>query len=1139
MPAAVPAVAAHERFLQAFTPEIARQVMALPGLLEEHRGSVVVFTARKSVCLADALRRLGYWHPRGDFTSNRALDGDMSLFAGRDCFIVEDLAASCRTLLSTIEAVRASGASSITCFALTVEGPRLEWEKVLGAEFTSPYLESHIGDSLRHARSVVDAFATLPRPYNIDWPVHAFKRDITPAQVTDAGWRRITPDVSRAGAISVEPGRALRVAAARVLPPWVIDVFEASHLSKVRLYPVADPHRQGTKVFGVPVVALGAMSGTDVTRHLRSLTDTLGVHPLALTSTREAYRVLQFLLGDVLLQLFGVSLGVASPPRDDSAAEFLFLPGVKEQVLDAQGAVRRWAGAVPWQQGQSPLPVSMLPWDDVDRAAAERRAADDYLADLFADSYLHSTEYGLRNELRTASDQGARRRIVRRLVGVDRATDGASFTAGELRERMLRDCPGLAQFHDPRELVSAFLDRAIDAGEVVPDLDIDVATDVATRRFRPGEIIPFERDTQAGVESMLRGYARHAGRDTFSVDLLQKLIVGYVGFLLDRSRMIDQRPAGPSARDIDRLQRRYHLRGAILDEVSADFVGQKSEPEVARRLLSSGVIVRGDKRGYVLAPEPALQRLHGPDLDATIFGRVLADIMALRNDRGRPQLDEDDLGRLVTLITPVDDVLALGADMIIAAQHMREDRALADVVVTVVLRDAINNGLAKAAWVDDNSSKRLINAIEKRLPKDDDIYHASAMSVLDALTRKDGDSLAKREARRLIEWFRDTHVWWMWLRLRVGGGTAEEREERFARDLRNRAFLVIGGLDAKPRGGKARDRLRRHLLGEQEVPPGEWDELSTLVRSELLDVAATLREQCYKINSPASERATTIKACLLAAADADTQVDFSAIKGVQRPLLPTNSAGEKLLGHFDMLIPLAESFDLAAEGQGLLDALAARRMDAVMLVDLPERFRARRVVDQQVALLSHEFVELVELAGDGTGISEHLSTLMPARASSDIAVTVRGAGEQVATTGLLNCIWEQWLYSPPGQQLLLAEPTAGEPPTPAVGHPGPQITIHTMNVHNDGSTNIDASTHIDLRGIALELNRVHQVLEQRSLISPAELEALEAARADAERGDETGVRKWAKTAGSAVGDVVKELGLELLKRVIFPEPPAG
>lgn len=1131
---------AHERFLRALTPEMTRQVLALPDLLQERREEFVVFTARKSVCLADALRRLGYWQPRGDFTSNRALDGDLGCLEGRDVFIVEDLAASCRTLLSIVDTVRAAGARRVTCFALSVEGPRNDWQKALGLEFASPYLDSHIDDNLRHARSIVDAFAALPRPYNIDWPMHAFRRPISVELATQAGWQCVGSYEGPPG-ISLTPTRGAMAAVAQLLPAWLAELLNASHLSKVRLYGVHDPHPDGTATFIVPVVALGALRTHEIEEHLARLSELLGAAPPTVVSPREGYRLLQFLLGEMLLLVFAASLGVVPPTADVAAADFLFMPGVREQAVTLQRAVGAWMSEFAWPAARSVRPVRFMQWGDLDAAGAERRSADEFLTELFLKRYVCSEEYRLRQELRQTDRTTARGKIVRRLVQVERASDGASFTAQELRELLQREAR-LAAIGDARDLVSAFLDRTIDVGEVVPD--IDVVGDVITRRFRPGEIINFEQEMQAQVETMLRSFDKRRGEPgKFSADLLQKLVVGFIGYMLERKRIEDLRPADPSWGDVDRLQRRYHLRGAVYDEVSADFVAGQREPEVAKQLVQSEVLERGETSGYVLRPESAFTCSEGAKLDAVIFGRVLADVMGFRDDRGGRLVEQDALNRLITLTNSVDHALALGADMVIAHRHLLAPSGgpLLRALQQRSFQDAMHNGLAKSSWIRSGSSARLIRAIERRM-SGDDLDLVSAASVLDSLRPREGDSVSKQVTRRLLGWFQDLYMWSCWAEYVLATGPEEERAARRDRSLRNRAFTTLGGLDPKTRSRRASERLRRHLSGEDPLAAGEHAALVEQVRSELLDGAQELRESCYGISARSLagvRRNATIESCLLLDVNGSEPPDLADVPGTRAPLVPISAAGEEPLDHVGAVVPVSADLDLERHGARVLDRLDARHIGVVLIADVPHRFR---LYDggQQTAFYSHPFLELVKLARSHPAVPGRLSVLMPAAATSAIATAVRRDGALVGEDDVLSCRWEHWSYAAPGQQLPLAPPepveTVDAMPVTPVPHGGPLegipglpagVHIGTMNVYQP---TIDAGTHVEIGDVALGLEAIERRLLRAGDTDPADLEAIREGLEHARTEDERGFKRWIKAASPTVRDLLTDFGGEVLKR---------
>jgi hypothetical protein len=1120
-------VRAHQRFLRALTPDMRRQVLALPDVLEAHRDYFVIFTARKSVCLADALRRLGFWQPRGDFSSNRALDGDLSALTGRDVLIVEDLAASCRTLLSTIEIAKKAGARDLKSFALSVEGPRNKLQKQLGAGFVSPYLESHIDQNLHHARSLVDAFAALPRPYNIDWPAHAYRESIRAERATERGWLLVDSAQTRSWALSVQPSDALMTNAAKVLPGWLISTFASSHLSKVRLYPVRDPHEAGTSTFAVPILALGGLRASEVSETLGRLSAMVGHHVPAFFSLREGYRILQFLLGDVLLYVFAASLGIRAPSADVSAAEFLFMPDTRDSVLAFQQAVRRWAHGLDWPPKPTVRPARIGQWDRLEEASVERLETEDFLKGLFVDSYVRSQEYQLRQGLRATPDTAERDKIMRKLVAVERASDGASFTAGELAERVGGDRDQVSGY-EAVQLVSAFLDDANDAGEVVPD--IDVVAGVGTRRFRPGEIINFERDTQAQMETMLRRYAERTGRDTFPVDLLQKLIVGYAGYLIAQRRLDDERPAGPSQQDVERLQLRYHLRGVVLEKVSPDFVAEQNEPEGARQLVLRGVLTKESKVGYRLAPERILDPPSEAKLSATIFGEVLADIMNLRNDRGGRQIDEDALTRLVTLTGPAEHVLALGADMIIAMRHVRDELPMrpGDPGHDAVM-EAMHNGLAKASWIENDRSEALIRAIEKRLPDKGAIYNESASSVLRSLSPHDGDSHAKQVTRRLVQWFHDLYIWWS-LCSSAALDSPETRKAGLASAFENRAFIGIGGLRSSTRGGRSRNRLRQHLSGEAVLDFEVLESLLPEVRGELLDGAQQLREECYELSSRSlagTDRGESVESCLLVCANGCI-TDFGAVPGLQPALQLTDSVGEKLLGRFDTLVPVSRSFSLEAAGGKLLVMLQDGQLDAVLVHGMPGRFRPYRDTARQSVIVDYGFLDLAEIANTFPFSHGMLNVLIPARSASALSSTVRRDGTRRGVETLLSCEWECLSYAPTGQQLALASST--EPlQVPDPSSSGPTITIDTVYVQSE----IHGSVQVNIEKVGVELGRLRDQLVALPDVSGSQVEALDKAIASAAANEPEGVKRWLRSAGDGVRDLLLDIGSDALTRLLL------
>lgn len=156
-----------QRFVAALTPLMRVRMTHLLGILDSlGEDDLAVFTARKAACAADGLRRAGLWQPRSPYTSTRALDGDISVVAGRDVVLVEDIASSGRTMKKSIERLRDGNPRSIRCFAMTVEGDLLAVADFQGVEFITPPVQAELKDNLLHAQSIIWALWALPRPYN-------------------------------------------------------------------------------------------------------------------------------------------------------------------------------------------------------------------------------------------------------------------------------------------------------------------------------------------------------------------------------------------------------------------------------------------------------------------------------------------------------------------------------------------------------------------------------------------------------------------------------------------------------------------------------------------------------------------------------------------------------------------------------------------------------------------------------------------------------------------------------------------------------------------------------------------------------------------------------------------------------------
>lgn len=120
------------RSLASLLPPLRRSVMDLcTYIAAQPSDAVLIFTARKAICLADMLQQGGQISQERTLHSTRMLDGDCSFLNGRRVILVEDIVSSGRTMRETLESIARFSPESMTCRALSFEGARDDYQAVV------------------------------------------------------------------------------------------------------------------------------------------------------------------------------------------------------------------------------------------------------------------------------------------------------------------------------------------------------------------------------------------------------------------------------------------------------------------------------------------------------------------------------------------------------------------------------------------------------------------------------------------------------------------------------------------------------------------------------------------------------------------------------------------------------------------------------------------------------------------------------------------------------------------------------------------------------------------------------------------------------------------------------------------------
>jgi hypothetical protein len=308
------------------------------------------------------------------------------------------------------------------------------------------------------------------------------------------------------------------------------------------------------------------------------------------------------------------------------------------------------------------------------------------------------------------------------------------------------------------------------------------------------------------------------------------------------------------------MQFAWASRGAVLAEPGDSFIAPPGDPRSLELLIRDGVLISTEK-GFLIPHELVLEPSVKFSSYANTIGALIAELMNLKSERekksspiGSPLIDVDSFSKLVTLVGGRSNALAIGADIGIATKglnlgnyHSKQDWIQSTSVET------INQGLAKAAWIEDDRSKALIAAINTRFANKSTQTKFDWLGFSDTLRDTEIDShintLLKKESLWLIEAFLLDIAFRA--ALTVDGS---ERKAVLSRGLANKAYLTL--IEKIKIKKSSPSHELRGLIMETEVGNGtiESDRNSLMERAQdlatkLKDDASALIEECYELES--------------------------------------------------------------------------------------------------------------------------------------------------------------------------------------------------------------------------------------------------------------------------------------------------
>lgn len=1179
-----------DRFLASLSDPMRRQVLAIPDVLtsnstpvglgpdrgdrggaavgqeEEASRQAVIFTARKAVCVADSLRRLGIWTPRGAYTSTRALT-DTGWVAGGSFLLVDDVASSGRTIRQKVRVLREAGAVEVKCFAMSIEGPREQWEESIDAPLVGPIVYSTKEESLLHARSLIAGFQSLPRPYNVDWPMFELEAPLATGQLREAGWRINRSGLGAGRPYNLEFTKSTLSRVLDLMPGWARGVASSLQFSKARVFPVTASQAGGTAEFLVPIAALGRHTVAEIDLTVSMFDDEFGTRLAEHLGSESSYRALQYLLsqllGHVVLKDDGRS---PQPAPDREGLTYLFNPIALSEVEKASALLSDWTShhferAVAVERSAS-VTTSVERFSDMMARDTERAFADGVLTACFMERYAASPEGLLRLELASESNIKRRREIVDELATLgsgDPSVLDASLEFSDLRQVLHRAmvAANWESRDSTRLLVSDFLDRSVDAGEVVPEERL--RGDVMSRRFRAGEILDFQREVQALAEVVLRTYTERVGALSIASDTIQKLISGFFRYLISKNVFTDKRGALSSVDRSEDIQMRYHIRGVVLSSVDLDFVSD-SEIQSFATLESVGVLSRSDdpdRPGYVLPAEAALEAPDNLGGDAEDFGEAMAHLLRMRDPDHptRRLVAADDFARLVTLVNPTDQCLAPGADICIAINLMRiRHHGNGSSIARSEEFQAVNQGMAKVVWTLEDSGRKLLEKIDRSLVAGDigPLSLRKWRGVLGALNPTAPDSQSTGLVRAEARWLADAHVFLT--ARRVVLSTFDGASEVARSGVANRAYSRIRQRGVRQMQSRSREIRTLETTLAALATDGLKSDLITDVRAELpgawthLESAAgEVLGDCYSLDLKSrgvSATKRSFRSFILVLSRSgwsdESRWEELSIAGVSRGMFRTGERPSGLAG-LRAVIPLHHGYSCSTLSQVRSFCTGIDPDSELVLVeDVPRGLRVFLEGEEHAIVVPEGVVQLVERS-------------QGAHRSSFVRVMHSGASTQIlgdplsaVPRGSFDVLALAWTVAE-------VFPTPAQTPLPGLdaGFPTINLTGNEVTVIAGDNFNFDRS-QIGAVGsgsssdgnvfaqrndadLASELPRLLEALELRAAESPPlsgdaliVREAIEASSI----GDDSGVlAKLARLSRGAL-ETAREIGVEVAAAAI-------
>ncbi len=672
-----------------FDKSMYQQIINYANYINQSKADIYILMARKSACFIRLLQDLNLVTLDGEVITDKRLDYDVESLEKKNVVIIDDIVVSGTSIHNVISKIR-SVANSISVIVLGVntkwfESDILEENGI--SYICAPYNRYTDSECMQICSNLVNCFALATIPYDVDFPVFPkirISKNLFAQLTTFDDW--LSFDVSSqmqaenaTKSISLLPSTEL---ISELSQEFGIDIDKYA-FCKIRLFSRFTSKQKTSYIINaVPYFLINEIEDIEVNNLYSKL---IGFEEDYLCETVKL-RLLQFVFSAKLylkwveriekvihrkigkefdLQRFSLVFPIKVY---DAVLQSINKPGVSLENKFKDGNIIDYTDEIKNLKITSKNSIASLqarlvePFTNLylNKEIAARKLVKEHKKDVFTNQ-----EY---------------------LEKIDRLNQGYSYN---FLRAILRNC---TDQYNVDIIVSLFIDKAVDAGVIVPIIVYDKVKKILYRAYRHGEDVPFGEKEEKLCAIMLNEYRKIGGNKALSNLRLEKMLVLLLRIGLHQ-KLFTQFASNTQNEDILTYKGKLfypkncanisaYIWGDVVtidkvndkgDAVRNHYLENKTDAIWLSSILFDKGIVKEDKdSGDITVADNILLEIDKKEKScAENIGQVFGYLYQVAKEKKKVESFDDMLTQLSTCLFPRDITSALAAEIAIFSAQWR------------------------------------------------------------------------------------------------------------------------------------------------------------------------------------------------------------------------------------------------------------------------------------------------------------------------------------------------------------------------------------------------------------------------------------------------------------------------------------